>query len=97
MAKQEWNSKNFLVIRMSWREYVAATDSWGFCDLCGQQDFDEKEGYYIPAIDQWYCKVCFDGWLSSATHYPSDREKERERFNKMKIKLQRLGVWHEGL
>ena len=96
MAIQEYNSERFLIIRMSWREYVAATDTWGWCDLCGTNDFSDNggEGYYIAVINQWYCWRCAQQYFLSATHYEVDKEKERQNFNDMKHKLERLGVWN---
>ena len=96
MATQIQNDKRILVIEMTWREYVAAQDCWGWCDLCGTNDFSDNGGigYYIPMIDQWYCKSCWDKYYATATHYKVDMEKERQKFNEMKQKLERLGVWN---
>ena len=95
MAIQYQNDKRFLIIKMTWREYVAATDTWGWCDLCGTNDFTQTGyGYYIPVINQWYCQKCYEQWYEGATHYRVDIEKERQAFNEMKSKLERLGVWN---
>lgn len=94
MATPLQNDKRFLVIKMSWREYVAATDTWGWCDLCGFNEFGDEEGYYIAVINQWYCKKCYDAWYSTATHYKVDTEKERASYNVIMNKLKGMGVWN---
>lgn len=94
MANLWKNDKNFKIIQMSWREYVATTESWGLCDCCGGSDF-EYGGYYIPLIDSWFCKTCFDAWYSTAKRYKVDIQKEQEKFIKMKHKLEDLGAWNE--
>lgn len=94
MATQLNNEKRFLIIHMTWREYVAASDKFGWCDLCSTDDF-EHGGYYIPVIDQWYCEKCYKAWYDTAAHYKVDMEEERYRFNEMRNKLKGLGVWNE--
>ena len=92
MATQVKNKKGFLIIKMSWREYVAATDTFGFCSCCGTQSFPE-DGYYVAMVNDWYCKTCYDAYISGATHFKVDLEKERLAFNDMKNKLIGLGTW----
>ena len=92
MAKQWENKKRLLVVKMSWREYVAATDTFGICDCCGSSDFDEG-GYYVALVNDWYCKTCFDAYYSGAVRASSDLIKERENWNKMVGKLRDLGCW----
>lgn len=91
MAKKIQNNKNFLIIEVSWKEYVALTDSWGICDCCGNYDC-EMVFYYVAVIDSFLCKTCFDAWYSNATHYKVDIQKERYNYNNKKQKLQDLGV-----
>lgn len=86
------NTKYFLVIKMSWREYVAITDSFGLCDCCGTDDFD-KDGYYVAVVDSWYCETCFDAYYESAKHFSVDAIKERANYNVKVAKLRDLGTW----
>lgn len=79
---------------MSWREYVAISDTFGFCDCCATQNFDE-DGYYVAVVDSWYCKTCFDAYYDSATHYTVDSLKERKNFNAVVEKLKDLGTWEQ--
>lgn len=90
MANKYENEKRFLIYKMSWREYVAATESWGLCDCCGEADFDTG-GYYVALIDSWFCQKCFDAYISGAKRYSVDLEKERNNWNKMTQKLRDLG------
>lgn len=92
MAKQWNNDKGLLVIKMSWREYVAITDSFGLCDCCGTQRFDEG-GFYVALVNDWYCKTCYDAYISGAKRYSVDREKERLNYNSVVNKLKDLGTW----
>lgn len=95
MAKKFQNNKNFLIIEMPWREYVAITDSWGLCSCCGQYD-SEAIFYYVAVINDFFCKTCFDAWYSGATHYSVDLQKERQNWNKTVEKLRDVGVWNEN-
>lgn len=92
MAIKYQNDKNFLIIKMSWKECVAITDSWGLADCCGQNS-SEEDLYYIAVLDQYYCKTCLDAWYSGAKRYKSDLEKEQLNFVKVKNKLVDLGVY----
>lgn len=96
MAQRYKNDKRFLVIKMSWREYVAITDTFGLCDCCGTSDFDE-DGYYVATIDSWYCKTCFNAYYSGAKHYKVDMLAEREAYNKYMKKLKQLGTWQDEI
>lgn len=87
------NDKNLKIIEMSWREYVAVTDSWGLCDLCGQNSSEEPI-YYIALLKQYYCKPCLDAYLSGAKRYKSDLEKEQYNFVEVKHKLEDLGCFN---
>lgn len=91
MANLWKNDKQFKIIEMSWKEYVAATDSWGLCDICGNNS-SEQPLYFVALVNQCYCKTCLDAYLSGAKRYKSDFEKEQENFIKMKNKLIDLGV-----
>ena len=75
MAHQLPNQKGFLIIEMDWKDCVNITDTWGLSDCCGQNTSEEKL-YYIAVLDQYYCKPCYDAWLSGATRYKPDLEAE---------------------
>lgn len=94
MASLWRNTKQFKVIKMSWKECVAITDSWALCDLCGQNSSEEPL-YYIAVINQFYCESCFNAWFSSAKRYKSDLEKEQMNFVNVRNKLRDLDVWNE--
>lgn len=92
MAKKWENDKNLLVIKMSWREYVAITDSFGLCDCCGTQDFSDG-GYYVALVDDWYCSHCYNLYMSGAQRFSVDLEKERQNYNRVVNALKGLGTW----
>ena len=95
MAQKVVNQKNLLVIKMTWAEYVAASDTWGWCDLCQQTDFQDKFGYYIAGIDRWYCEMCYKAWYDSVLPRTIDVIPERENYNKMMNKLKQIGTWDD--
>ena len=92
MAKKWENDKRLLAIKMSWREYVAVTDTFGFCSCCGTQDFQE-DGYYVAVVNDWYCKTCYDAYIAGAKRYSVDLIKERKNYNKMVESLKDIGTW----
>ena len=93
MANLWKNDKQFKIIKMSWKEYVASTDSWGLCSCCGDNSAEESL-YYVALIDDAYCQKCFDAYYQGAKRYKGDVEKEQANFIKMKNKLVDLGVWN---
>ena len=95
MAKQFQNDKRFLIIELSWKEYVAITDTFGQCDCCGEYD-SEMIFYYVAVVDVFFCKKCFDAYYSDAKHYEVDLQKERDNWNKTVAKLRDVGVWNEN-
>lgn len=92
MAKLLKNEKQFKIIEMSWNEYVAATDTWGLCDICGDNT-SEQPLFFVALVNQCYCKKCLDAYLSGARRTKGDFEKEQMNFIKMKNKLVDLGTW----
>lgn len=94
MASLWKNEKQFKIIEMSWKEYVAATDSWGLCDICGDNSSEEPL-YFVALVNQAYCPRCLEAYMSGAKRYKGDIEKEQENFVRMKNVLKDLGVWDE--
>ena len=92
MAKLWKNNKTFQVIKLTWREYVAATDTFGLCDACGQNSSEEPL-YYVAVVDHVFCEMCFKAWYDTAKRYSVDMPKEQEAFIRMKHKLMDLGCW----
>lgn len=91
MAKKFPNNKNFLIIEMPWKEYVAITDTFGCCDCCGEYD-SEMVFYYVAVVNAFFCKKCFDAYYNGAKHYNVDLQKERQNWNNVIMKLKDLGV-----
>lgn len=94
MAKIYQNSQQLKIIEMSWKEYVAATDTWGLCDCCGDNSA-EAPLFYVALVNQVYCKTCLDAYLSGAKRTRGELEKEQINFVSMRNKLKDLGVWDE--
>ena len=92
MATQFKNDKGFLIVYMTWREYVACTETWGLCDCCGESDFDNG-GYYVANVNDWYCPKCFKAYYDSARFNKIDIRTERQNYNNIVGKLRDLGVW----
>lgn len=49
---------------------------FNLCDSCSKSI---DSGYYIPVLNQYFCKECFNRWDNSAHYYPQDRSIERKR------------------
>lgn len=95
MAEILQNNKRYCLIKMTWAEYVATTDTWGMCDCCGKYDANE-EYYYVAMVNDFYCKTCFEAWYNSQKYLsPSDYKKERENFNSMTKKMIQKGILSE--
>lgn len=94
MARLLENKKGFKIIKLTWRETVCITDSWGLSDCCGQNSSEEPL-FYIAVLDRYFCECCMNAWLSGATRYKSDIEKEQYNFVKVKNKLKDLGTWSD--
>lgn len=92
MAKLWQNDKQLKIIKMTWREYVAVSDSWGLCSCCGNNSAEEPL-YYVALVGDIYCPDCFDAYYSGAKRYKSDIEREQENFIKVRNKLMDLGTW----
>lgn len=92
MSRLLENNKKFQVIKLTWREYAAATDSWGLCDACGQNTSEEPL-FYVAVLDHVFCEMCFKAWYDTAKRYSVDMPKEQEAFIRMKHKLMDLGCW----
>lgn len=41
------------------------------CDNCNWGNFG-KWNAYIPVLNKWYCKKCFEDWKKRAKFYPDD-------------------------
>lgn len=94
MATKLENDKNYLIIKMSWADFVATTDSWGMCYCCSKYDASEKY-YYVAMVNDYYCKTCFDAWYNSKKYLScADYQKERENYNKTIKLMQQKGVWN---
>lgn len=94
MAKLWKNEKQFKIIELCWKEYVAATDTWGLCDICGNNS-SEQPLYFVALVNQCYCKTCLDAYLKEARRYKSDFQKEQANFITIRNKLIDLGIWDE--
>ena len=83
-----------MVIKMSWADYVATTDSWGLCDCCGKYDVNE-EFYYVAMVNDFYCKTCYEAWYYSTKYLSqADYIKERANYTSMVKKMEQRGVWN---
>ncbi len=101
MAKQFKESK-FLVIEGSETDFAAI----GFgvpvqfvgrilvCDNCNEQ-IAGQTCYYVPVLNQVFCKECFDKWNATAKHFSEDDNYERVHFDGIKSKLEEYGLWYE--
>lgn len=92
MAKKVENEKGFLIIEMTIQEAVACLDCFGECNLCGDS---VESGYYVAVIDQFYCETCYRAFIGGASRYRSDIGTERQRYIRVRRKLEDLETWEE--
>ena len=89
MAKAITTEKGFKVIEMS---FIEAFDTcmFGFteneinrivCDSCNKQINGNQTVYFIPVLNQTFCKNCFDEWYANAEYFEEDKEYEDDVFN----------------
>lgn len=95
MAKKYLNTKDYLIIEMSWREYVGCTGRWSLCDGCGDA-ISEEAGYYVALTNEWLCENCMKAFINSAPRRNHKAlETERTNWNEMVSKLRDMEVWDE--
>lgn len=77
MAKKVDNSKGFLVIEVSAAELFAKAGGYGICDYCNTP---AEKGYYIAALNKWYCPECYAEFCKRAKRYHEDIETEKSNY-----------------
>lgn len=71
--------KGFLIIPFTNREIREISNiPMAVCDSCSKHNVEL--GYYIPVLNQWFCKECYDDWHNRATFYQEDRKFEERNF-----------------
>lgn len=88
MAKVIENEKGFKVIEVSAKEMILI-DNFNICDRCGTQHFGN--GYYVAALNRWFCPGCYEEWYRNATNfatpYNADGAVEEKNFTIFKMRL----------
>lgn len=84
MAKIIKNKKGFKVIEITARE-MKKIGYGDVCDYCGETS---ENGFYIAALNQWFCPACYEGWYRGATNYAkrydADARVEQKNFANFK-------------
>lgn len=78
MAKVIESSKGFKLIECSKIDVAQVFGGAGVCDRCNDMP---NFGVYIPVLNSWYCKKCFEEWHETAVNHESDREIENKNFD----------------
>ena len=73
MANLWQNDKGLKIIKMPWREYAAATDSWALCACCGDNTSEEPV-YFVALINDIFCEKCLSAYLTGAKRYKDELE-----------------------
>lgn len=85
MAQKVENNKGFLVIEMTPYEAIFICNFGAFgeliCDDCNKLLNEDDNVYYIAALNQLFCKKCYENWLNYAVRYEEDIEYETNYFN----------------
>lgn len=79
MAKKVDNLKGFLVLEVSTPELFVNTGGYGICDSCNTP---AEKGYYIAALNCWYCPACYEAWVKMAIYYKEDAAIEKENYER---------------
>lgn len=77
--KRVENKQGFLILEVSKAVLIEATGGYskGICDNCEKP---VPTGYYIAALNQWFCPECYERWISRAVRYVADIPIEEKRF-----------------
>jgi hypothetical protein len=78
MATKVQNDKGFLVIETTMTE----TLKFGGCAICDSCNLADSKGYFIAALNSWYCPVCYNEWLAKATRYKEDIPIEERNYSR---------------
>ena len=86
----------FTVIVASRKEFMAATDTFANCHLCGDEVYLEDCMYYIPMLDVIYCERCYALWqASNPRYYKVDKDIEIKNFEQMKARFLTMEDWDD--
>lgn len=74
------------ILKVGVKELIEHTGSKGICDYCGNRGGVKRSasyGYYIAALNKWYCPTCYQGYIERSKKATTDElqvELEKERY-----------------
>ena len=89
------NKDWYKIVVCTRKEYMAYSETFGNCHLCGDEVCLDDNMYYIPVLDVVYCERCYKLWAISATFYKVDKDIEDKNLSKIKNKFEEMGCWYE--
>ncbi len=89
MATIVTNDKQFRIIKLNSDEAIKLCkfgitfdgEEFLICDNCNDLIIEEKELYYISAMNRLFCKKCYEDWYATAIRYKEDIPYEEKYFN----------------
>lgn len=95
MAKLYKNKKNFLIIQLTLKEVVKVWGKYGDCGICDSCDQTPQKGYFVAALNQYLCPICFEKWFKSAESRPGDARFEQMQYDQAVHELTTAGLWEQ--
>ena len=90
MATEYKNSKNFLIIEMSYQE-AKMKCNFGYditpghkvtlCDNCNNKITESERIYYFAALNRFVCKDCLEDLIDNLNRNPKDILYEKRHYN----------------
>lgn len=87
------NDKGFLILEVSREELMLALWCYGCAGVCDRCLEKPDKGYYIAALNQWFCQDCFEDWYAKARKYQEDIPIEERNYKYFKEILSRINVF----
>jgi hypothetical protein len=81
MAAIVKTEKGFKIIKVTRDEILNIINSAGLCDGCSTNKC--QEGFYIAALNRWYCPDCYNSWYNRAEYYPEEAMYEERNYTNM--------------
>ena len=93
---QNQNKDWYKIVACTRREWMAYSETFGDCHLCGDEVYLDDLMYYIPVLNVAYCERCYKLWATSAMFYKVDLKIETENLQKIKRAFKEMGCWDEN-
>lgn len=80
MARVVKNHKGFKVLEITREEMLDRLSRYGSLGICDSCMRPTSVGYYIAAINQWFCEDCYKDFVKTINRYEEDKKIEDKHF-----------------